>query len=477
MRCRFGGMHDVGIWARTAVFGRASRLRTGLFAAMGVDALSSSPRAFRHVRKGLVSSVTGLGAKCAKFPNRLLAGVFLLALGGFSQAALAQATPSFIADRDSIDLHERGSAGTLNFRLAAFPTTTVTVTVTSSDPGAVAVSPEALTFDTQNWFHTQAVTVTPLSDGDTDDENLVVTLSASGGNYDGVSTSIPVTVTDDVGFRTTSPTNVRAGSTSGGVDVTWDWADDTGGVCHQNLIADRALPGFTVEYRKVTVPEIAWVTPGHLDRNTADRGAFETYIVSSLTINSATTGRRPEQDGVTLDHNSQYEVRVSAYSTACEDSPNEPNSRYVSAKGTPLPFSTATLALSDTSISEAGGMATITASLTAALGVESTITVTATPGSPAVVDDFEISDNRTLTFGPTSTTSTGTVTITAVDNDVYAPGKTVTVAGTASNGVMMTGVKTLTIDEDDRAGLTFFRGIAVAERGRRCREFHRVAFE
>ena len=68
----------------------------------------------------------------------------------------------------------------------------------------------------------------------------------------------------------------------------------------------------------------------------------------------------------------------------------------------------------------------------------------------------------TLTIAAGSTTSTGTVTITAVDNAVDAADKTVTVSGAASGGEVLDPVPvTLTIRDDDGAPAAFMRGVVV----------------
>jgi hypothetical protein len=63
-----------------------------------------------------------------------------------------------------------------------------------------------------------------------------------------------------------------------------------------------------------------------------------------------------------------------------------------------------------------------------------TLTVSATPKSPATAADFSVTTNKKLTIAAGSTTSTGTVTITAVNNTVDNPDKSVTVSATASGG-------------------------------------------
>ena len=117
---------------------------------------------------------------------------------------------------------------------------------------------------------------------------------------------------------------------------------------------------------------------------------------------------------------------------------------------------TVTLSLSDTSIAEDGGVTTVTASLSHASSVATTVTVSVSPDSPAVTGDYAISANQALTIAAGQTASTGVVTVTGVDNDVDAADKTVRVRGTAGNTVGITGPSdvALTLEDDDTRGVT-----------------------
>ena len=110
-----------------------------------------------------------------------------------------------------------------------------------------------------------------------------------------------------------------------------------------------------------------------------------------------------------------------------------------------------TLQLMPTSISENGGSATVTARLSHTSGETTTVTVYATAVTPAVSGDFTLSMNKTLMIEAAQAASTGTVTITANNNGVDAPNKTVMVMGTATNSEGVTGPsdETLTITDDD----------------------------
>ena len=118
---------------------------------------------------------------------------------------------------------------------------------------------------------------------------------------------------------------------------------------------------------------------------------------------------------------------------------------------TPGLMPSVTLQLMPTSISENGGSATVTARLSHTSGETTTVTVSATAVTPAVSGDFTLSMNKTLMIEAAQAASTGTVTITANNNGVDAPNKTVMVMGTATNSEGVTGPsdETLTITDDD----------------------------
>ncbi len=117
---------------------------------------------------------------------------------------------------------------------------------------------------------------------------------------------------------------------------------------------------------------------------------------------------------------------------------------------------TVTLSLSDMSIPENTGMTTVTASLSPASSAETMITISASAVSPAVDTDYTLS-GTTLMIAAGATTSTGTVTITAVDNPVDAPDKTVQVQGLAANDQGVTNpanVDLMITDDEDEPTVT-----------------------
>ena len=142
-------------------------------------------------------------------------------------------------------------------------------------------------------------------------------------------------------------------------------------------------------------------------------------------------------------------VTVSATASNDQGVTNPPNKTLMITDDDAAP--TVTLLLSASSISENGGSSTVTASLNHASSRAVTVTVSAAAVSPAVAGDFTLSTNKELTIAANATTSTGTVTITAVNNNVEASDKSVTVSGTVSDTTNFTAPSnlTLTITDDD----------------------------
>ena len=90
-----------------------------------------------------------------------------------------------------------GGTNTFTVALTTEPTAEVTVTVTSGDTGAVTVSPAQLTFTTTNWATAQTVTLTGVQDDDDTHETVTVSMSATGGDYQGVTSTVTARVADD----------------------------------------------------------------------------------------------------------------------------------------------------------------------------------------------------------------------------------------------------------------------------------------
>ena len=128
--------------------------------------------------------------------------------------------------------------------LKSEPTATVTIAVTSDDPGAATVSPATLSFTPSNWNSAQMVTVTGVDDDVDQTGNRSVTVSHSAtstdANYNGNTISIPSVTATVVDDDNTGPSALPA--------VEFAVAAYSGGEASGNRtinVALRATPAFT----------------------------------------------------------------------------------------------------------------------------------------------------------------------------------------------------------------------------------------
>jgi len=112
---------------------------------------------------------------------------------------------------------------------------------------------------------------------------------------------------------------------------------------------------------------------------------------------------------------------------------------------------TVTLLLSPGTINESGSSnkTTVTAILDKPSSEATTLTVSVEPEGHAVERDFTMGNNNILTIAAGETTSTGTVTITAVDNTIYELDKMFTVKVASDDGLFKSAPVTLTIVDDE----------------------------
>ena len=125
---------------------------------------------------------------------------------------------------------------------------------------------------------------------------------------------------------------------------------------------------------------------------------------------------------------------------------------------------TVTLSVSPASISENGATATVRATLSGKSSEPTTVTVTEQTGVFTVASGA----GGTIVIAAGATTTTDTATITAVDNDVDAADNPVTVAATAGNGHGVGAVTgaSLTLTDDDVAGIVTSPQTSAASRVR-----------
>ena len=148
----------------------------------------------------------------------------LMASGGGYAGVTAGITVT-ITDNDvanlvvpaSVTVPEGGNAG-VDVALKSAPTSDVTVTISGyagTDLAGTPPSPLSLTFTPVNYGAAQTVTLTASEDSDLANDAVTLTLTASGGEYDGVTHEVAVTITDNdepTVTLTASPNPVEEGA-------------------------------------------------------------------------------------------------------------------------------------------------------------------------------------------------------------------------------------------------------------------------
>ena len=320
-------------------------------------------------------------------------------------------------------------------KLNSEPTANVTVTVTGHAGTDVTLTPSSatLTFTPTNWNTTQKVTVSTADDADDADDRVTLTHTARGGDYDGETATVAVTVTDDESPSTAvtlsvSPKTVRESSSGTVVGVTGTL----------NGAPFQPSPDPNSDQNDVVVTVTV----------TADTATLDTdFTVANITELTIPAGAKSGTADFTL--------------TTKDDNIYEPDET-VTVRGevTGLTVTPATLTITDTDgpptvtrldvlnasipILEDGGEATVTVTLSHPSSSETVVGLTVPVGAAAV----RLSQ-RELTI-PAEATS-GEVTLTAVGNAVDGAHQPVTVSGRVINlsGSRSPAQVQLTITDDD----------------------------
>ena len=341
---------------------------------------------------------------------------------------------------------EDGDTATVRVRLATAPTATVVLDLASSAPTEGTVAPATLTFTAMTWNTAQPVTLTGVDDAPANpadgNQDYEITLTANASSttddtYDSVMATVYATNRDnefglDAGDVTGPATEAGGTATFPVALLTNPGAAVTVAVASQDPSEGTVTPSVLVF---TPDPSGTWPTPQTVTVTGVDDAVDDgdvRWTVRLTTTSSAGTN----YDGLDED--------VAVTTRDNDDAP------------------TVTLVLTPPAITEAGGVSTVTATLAYASSEATAVTVTATPVAPAVTGNYMLTTTTVLTIAAGALTSEGTVTITAKDNDVDAPNKTVTVTGMAANDrasrdgmqVAVTAA-TLTLTDDDERGFAF----------------------
>ncbi len=355
-----------------------------------------------------------------------------------------------VASASAVTVTEGGAGAAFTVKLASKPKADVTVTATSADAGDAQVATGAgaalrfagaqtLTFTAGDWSTAQTVTVRAVDDAvdEADGEPVAITLdpaSTGDGLYDGLAdATVTATVIDD----DAAPTAALALSAAS--------ISESGGVA--TVTATLSGPS--------SAAVILTVSAAAVSSSDAEDADFALSAATTLTIAAGSTASAGAVTVTAVDNDAHApdedrKVAVSAAVAGGRGVVAAPaDATLTLTDDETLPE--AALALSMNPISENGGIATVTATLSGKSDEAVTITVAAAAGTNADADDFALSAARTLTIAAGTTASAGTVTIVATDDATAGPGKQVTVSGTAAggNGVEAPNDVTLTLTDDD----------------------------
>ena len=349
---------------------------------------------------------------------------------------------------------ETENQGTYTVVLDSEPTGTVTLTLKSGNETVATVAPPSLAFDVDDWDTPQTVTVTAGDDtidntGDERATSITHAVSAAGTDYEKETAgAVSVTVADDDAAPTALTITVDTDSTTDG-----DQATISEGADKPTVQVTATLDSATTFATAKTVS----VTVGSADDSATEGtgGDYDTVADISITL---PVGAKSASGNVTLTLNDdavdEPDETISVAGTLADVIVTGTTITIEDDDATP----TVTLALTPATINESGATnaSTVMATMDGLSSEPVTLTVSATPVTPAVAADFTLSDDTRLTIPALSQTSTGSATLTAVDNDVDAANKTVMVSATASggNGVAAPASRTLTITDDDTRGIT-----------------------
>ena len=316
---------------------------------------------------------------------------------------------------------------------------TVTVSVAGSGTAtAVDFTPVPgfmITIPAGAASHTGQFTLTPTDDNE-DETNETLTVSGSSGSL--AVTPATMTLTDDDATPTVtlalSPSSIGENGVVSAVTATLNHPSsaETTVTVSATAVSPAVAGDFTLSANK-----------------TLTIAAGETASTGMVTITAVDNNMDAPDKMVTVSGMATNSVGVTAPADATLTITDDDATPSIPADDEDA--LTVTLVLTPTTIDESGGLTTVTATLNHPSSAETTVTVSATAVSPAVAGDFTLSANKTLTIAAGETASTGMVTITAVDNNVDAPDKMVTVSAVVSNDIGVTAPEDviLTIADDD----------------------------
>ena len=311
---------------------------------------------------------------------------------------------------------DEGDDASYTVKLAAAPSSTVTVTVTGHSGTDLTLDTTSLTFTTSTWDDAQTVTVTAGEDDDTEEDTATLAHEASGGGYDNVEADLAVTVTDnDTAGLVLSPTSLEVDE---GDDASYTVklaTEPTGTVTV--TVSGHSGTDLTLDTTSLTFTTSTWdtaqtvtVTAGE-DDDTANDTATLTHAASG-----GGYGAVEEDLAVTVTDNDTANLLLSPTSLEVDEGDDASYTVRLATQPT----------------------GTVTVAITGHLGTDLTL------------------DTTSLTFSTSTWNTAQTVTVTAGE-DADTANDTATLTHTASGGgYSVTATLAVTVTDDDQLPVVSF---------------------
>ena len=322
-----------------------------------------------------------------------------------------------------------GSTAIVEVKLAAVPTDDVTITFSDDGDSDVSwsgatLSSNALTFTTANWNVAQEVTLAAGQDDDFVDDTELLTLTAANGGYNGVTSNITVTTTDNDGAGITVPgaaTVAEGSSTTVGVKLAAAPTDDMTVTFGDDGDSDVSWSGTTMSGDALTFTTGNWNVAQEVTLTAAQDDDFMNDTETLTLTASKSGGFNGETANITVTITDNDEPGITVPSIA--------------------------------SLTE-GGTTTVAVTLATAPTAEVTVTFSDDGNSDVSWSGTALSGNA-LTFSTANWNQAQVVTLTAAqDDDFMNDTETLTLTASTSGGYDgETAIITVTITDNDTAGI------------------------
>ncbi|WP_420443585.1 Calx-beta domain-containing protein [Candidatus Poriferisodalis sp.] len=369
------------------------------------DTLTADSLTFTADNWNQAQSVTATAGQDADTTDDMVTLIHTASGGGYDSLEPVGVAVTLIDDDGpridvpaAVTVVENASA-TYGVKLAVQPSAEVTVTVSGHADSDVTLSGNALTgdeltFTTSNWASAQTVTVTAKDDDNAVNESVVLTHTATGGDYAGLTAQVAVTVVDD-----DEPEIIVSDS-----EVTIDEADPDGAV-YEVRLATEPSQMVEVEVRGVVGTDLIR-TPEVL---TFDSSTWNTAKTVKVTAPPDADTMHEEEVIVHRGSGGDYEGTTKTVTVIVQDDDIPPG----------VVIDPTMLTVTEGAVDINGDP--VAASYTVVLTVQPTANVVIEVAGHSTGGDVSVNSSTSavdLTFTDSDWSTPQTVTVTAVDDDV-----------------------------------------------------------